>query len=94
MKRSAFYVGKEGMHPFEAGLLHYQRCSNRQCNRPFKVIRFIGQPSGLTNIGKLVCPHCGTQNIGQCHSIYLALAMTASEEAKFGSWMPDEAVKR
>jgi hypothetical protein len=67
-------------------VVHFKRCANPECARPFKVSRLIGQASGLTDIGKLVCPHCGSHMKAEANSIYVAQAMSASEESGFASW--------
>lgn len=73
-----------------ADVLHFRRCVHAACNRPFKMIRLMGQTCGLSELGKLICPHCGLQNPAESGSIYLSHALSAREEIDFISWNPDK----
>jgi len=73
---------------YNIDVTHFRRCLHAACNRPFKMNRLMGQASGLTDMGKLVCPYCGRHNPAETNSIYVSQALTASEEREFISWSP------
>ncbi len=71
-----------------AGLVHFMRCPNVACKRPFKISRFNAQLSGLSSFGKINCPHCAMMISAHTDSLYLADVLSVEEEATFTSWRP------
>lgn len=58
-------------------------CTNPTCARPYQVNQFTPRMSHSYELGKVTCPHCGTQVKGDGNSVFLTHALSAKEEADF-----------
>lgn len=63
--------------------MHFRRCINPVCERPYQVNRFSIALQAWMERGKITCPHCGTSVTEEGGFVFLTHALSPREEAEF-----------
>lgn len=63
--------------------MHFRRCNNPACERPYQVNRFSIALQAWMEHGKITCPHCGTSILEEGGFVFLTHALSPKEEAEF-----------
>lgn len=58
-----------------------QCCQHADCQRPFQINSFQGLATTGTQPGRISCPHCGFQMLGEADTVFLTHALLEEDEA-------------
>ncbi|SNS52711.1 hypothetical protein SAMN06265795_103217 [Noviherbaspirillum humi] len=71
--------------------MHFTRCGNSDCHRPFQVNSFVVGPDMAGRTGRICCPHCGFAMAADHGVMFLSHPLSAEEEADFERAHPADA---
>lgn len=66
--------------------MHYRRCCNSQCLRPFQINQFDSNVGVEVVRGYVICPHCGFRLAGEDpDALYQTHPMAPAQERHFNA---------
>lgn len=65
-----------------------ERCSNKDCNRPFEVSEYKLQMPGTKEREDISCPHCGYIYTQISNGFFRTHALSSEQEAEFNKANP------
>jgi DNA-directed RNA polymerase subunit RPC12/RpoP len=68
--------------------MNIERCTNKDCRRPFDVNEFGGQMPGTKEMEDITCPYCSHTIQRISNGVFRTHALTPEQEARYNAANP------